>query len=392
MALHNTQCPHCFTTYAISDNQLRVSQGMVRCGTCREPFQVRALKEKNQPPQFDPRKTFIEPPTYDLEQRQAQAKADAETQEFSFADIDIKSTKSTTLSEASIGDNLNSDMSLDIDQDAPTFQSNNINTRSDADSKKVGDQQLVLPIKALESIRQPRSRSKVTNFSKQSQTVTNNKETLIDQVDSLVDHKLINTSGAKLATEEAPKGNHALVPETPFELDRKASTSPFSWLLALPLLLIAAALSAALIYQLWIKQVLMLEKNSFVQKKIAELSIPVTKTLAEYNIVLPVRRNLNKLELVGARTEAHPSRSSTTLLRISIINHAEIEQPLPWLEMSLTDAEGRLVSRRSLSPTDYVYQNATNDLIGARELKKVTIELLSFPKRATGYEVTILNR
>ena len=392
MALHNTQCPNCFTTYAISDNQLRVSEGMVRCGTCREPFQVRPLKEEKQTPRFDPRKTFIEPPTDVLEQRQSQAKADAKSKEFSFADIDTKSTKNTTLSKATIGDSLNSDMSLAIDQNAPASQSNSIDAGADADSKKVGDRQLVLPIKVLESSKPPSSRSKNTNISKQSQTATNNKEALIDQVDSLVDHKLINTSGARLATEETPKGNHTLVPEMPFELDRKASTSSFSWLLALPLLLIAAALSAALIHQLWIKQVLMLEKNSFAQRKIVELSNPVTKKLAEYDIVLPVRRNLNKLELVGARTEAHPSRSSTILLRISIINHAEIEQPLPWLEMSLTDAQGRLVSRRSLSPTDYVYQNATNDLIGARELKKVTIELLSFPKRATGYEVKILNK
>ena len=108
--------------------------------------------------------------------------------------------------------------------------------------------------------------------------------------------------------------------------------------------------------------------------------------------MLPSRRNLSQLELASARTEAHPTRPSTTLLRVSIINHASIEQPLPWLEMSLSDAEGKLVSRRSLSPRDYVYQNATNNLIGARELKKVTIELLSFPKQATGYELKILNK
>jgi len=80
------------------------------------------------------------------------------------------------------------------------------------------------------------------------------------------------------------------------------------------------------------------------------------------------------------------------LLKISIINHAKIRQQLPWLEMSLMDADGRLVSRRNLSPSDYVYQNATDDLIGARELKKITIELLSFPKQATGYELKILNK
>jgi len=440
MPLHNTQCPHCFTTYVISDEQLRVSEGMVRCGTCRERFQARLLDRQIKTPRFDPREAFIEPLTDELDaQKKAEAKAlmDETPQRYSFADPHTESERSTSISLSDVSESVNSDMSLDIDDEVPS---------PPLDSKRLTAEQMLANIKAKQQREREAQKATLTNETEASNTRTQNvevgrpkaqdigtqgaktldtrttnrktvqqelslpnsknidpasiseptvgntvnKETLIDQVDSLVDDKL---GSAKDNTQAANTQND--IEEVPFQLDRKPKKklgSRFSWLLVPPMLVIVLLLGATLVYQLWMKQIVTFSSNSFAQKKITELSIPVAKKLAEHNIVLPLRRNLSQLELASARTEAHPSRSSTTLLRISIINHADIEQPLPWLEMSLTDSEGKLVSRRNLSPHDYVYQNATNDLIGARELKKITIELLSFPKQATGYELKILSK
>ena len=114
MALHNTQCPHCFTTYVISDEQLRVSEGVVRCGTCRERFQARIIKEDTEATHFDPREAFIEPLTDQLDSpSQTAANADSEPQDYSFADVHTESEK------GSIGDKLDSEMSIDVDQNAP---------------------------------------------------------------------------------------------------------------------------------------------------------------------------------------------------------------------------------------------------------------------------------
>ena len=429
MALHNTQCPHCFTTYVISDDQLRVSEGMVRCGTCRERFQARILKKNTEVPRYDPREAFIEPLTEELDtQSRPATKTDAETepQEFSFADPHTESIKSISLSDATVSGNINSEMSLDIDHDAPVTPLDakqlsaakmlaNIRAKqarfeqlrkmkkatteggpSEIATDAVNPQaELALPPSERGDV-EPRRQLKTSESHNKSKTETGNKESLIDQVDSLVDNKLANNKRVNaLADGVAIKKvgqNNASKINSPFQLDRKPKVRSYAWLLAPPLLIIIAALTATLLYQLWIKQLVIFKNDSFIQKNIAKLSVPVTKKLAEYEVFLPVRRNLSRLELASAHTEAHPTRSSTTLLRISIINHAEIEQPLPWIEVSLTDAEGHLVSRRKLSPNDYVYQNATNNLIGARELKKVTIELLSFPKQATGYEVKMLSK
>jgi len=452
MALHNTQCTHCYTTYVISDDQLRVSEGMVRCGTCRERFQARIIKKNTEAAYFDPREAFIEPLTEELDaQSQAASNADTESelQEFSFADPHTESEKSISLSDATVSDNVNSEMSLDIDHDAPvtpldakqlsaakmlanirakqalfeqrretekaaaenatsenatsensitedaTTEDGNSEVATDAVNPKTGQHELALALSERGNVETKR-RSESTENPSQSEVETGNKESLIDQVDSLVDNKLVNSKPANALADGVAikKGvkNSAGTVNSPFQLDRKPKVKSYAWLLALPLLMMITALAITLTYQLWMKQIVVIENDSFVQKKLAELRVPLTEKLAEYEVFLPVRRNLSKLELASAHTEAHPTRSSTTLLKISIINHAEIEQPLPWIEVSLTNADGHLVSRRKLSPNDYVYQNATNTSIGARELKKVTIELLSFPKQATGYEVKMLSK
>lgn len=449
MALHNTQCPHCFTTYVISDEQLRVSEGMVRCGTCRERFQARIITNDIETPRFDPRDAFIEPLTDEVTPQKphdATTSTEDKPQNYSFADPHTESEKSVTISLSDVSESLNSEMSLDIDSDLPVTpvdskrltaeqmlenirakqarernaqdqtqdqtqaQGTNLNTKTDltaqardprtkepSDSTAVeSDTTAAESSGTLRTAQKTQQRELSLPDSKQSDTHSFteasssrvisdavNEEALIDQVDALVEDKLINGSSS-----------NPLDDDLPFRLDQKPkkSSSRFSWLLVPPMLVIVLILIATLVYQLWMKQIVAFKSDSFAQAKIVELSVPIAKRLAEHDIVLPLRRNLSQLELVSARTEAHPVRSSTTLLRISIINHADIEQPLPWLEMSLTNAEGQLISRRALSPLDYVYQNATNDLIGARELKKITVELLSFPKQATGYELKILNK
>ena len=79
-------------------------------------------------------------------------------------------------------------------------------------------------------------------------------------------------------------------------------------------------------------------------------------------------------------------------MKLSLINKADIDQPLPWLELSLNNSEGRVISRRSLSPKDYIHNNRINTSIGGNELKKITVELLSFPREAAGYEIRVINK
>jgi hypothetical protein len=164
------------------------------------------------------------------------------------------------------------------------------------------------------------------------------------------------------------------------------------WVFGPLLALMAMLLIAVLGYQLWLKQAAPILESTQLATTLEPLSKPFKNQLKKYDVILPERRNLNQLELLSARTEAHPTRSSTILLRASLINRAKISQPFPWLELSLSDEDGRLVSRRALAPNDYLHNNRLENTINANELKRVTIELLAFPKQAHGFELRLLNK
>ena len=458
MALHTTQCPHCFTTYVISDEQLRVSEGMVRCGSCRERFEARIIDpNKQEAPKFNPKETFIEPLTEEVEAelKLAEKRAEEELKARKLKEIRDKAKREEEARQAQIEKEKNASISkIEPDSIDADFNSNELSVNLLLDNIKAKEKRDNLLAEqnaafeaaastadfnqiALEKESQQKQHelensieligydhdrrlpngvktdskeeldenninqvdsSETSSNETDSREIGTNKEDLIEQVDSLVEDKLLQPIFNQ--TSES-NGSQDLIAE-PFHLDRKqrstSSTSSKLWslLLSIPLLLVLLILLFALAYQLWSRQIITFDNKSTLQNsvrnKITELSKPVVEKLSEYNVVLPSRRSLSQLELASARTEAHPSKETTTLLRISIINHANIEQELPWLEMSLTDAEGKLVARRSLSPHDYVYQNTTGHSIGARELKKITIELLSFPKKASGYELKIIDR
>ena len=238
---------------------------------------------------------------------------------------------------------------------------------------------------------------------------------LASEVDSLVDQALLQQeqeeSELEIQEKFAPPriatqtDEHALE-MPPIEPAGQPLEAPFAiaakrkgksrWLMIPLLLMLGIILCLGLMYQLWHKQML----PWIGIDKIADTVVPIVAPIAEpligkftekFEVSIPVRRDLSKLQLLSARTEAHPTRSSTTLLRVRMINHAEIRQPYPWLEVSLTDQEGRLVARRALSPDNYLHNNDVDRTIGPKELKPVTIEFLTFPKQVEGYELKLLN-
>lgn len=445
MALHNTQCPHCFTTYVISDEQYRVSEGMVRCGTCRERFQARFIDGEVETPRFDPREAFIEPLSEDNHSDDLEPD---DAQHIVFIDPDDGTTTNIQLTsfEDNISSSINSDLSLDIDDDAPV---------TPIDSSKLSTEEMLANIRAKqarEKDQKDQALQQEFNLANPDSTLStepesseldvssatdiseplSNDDHLIDEVDSLVNDKLLhdpfdqnpfNKDNGKSPTtprlndspgDKVPSSIETHIAPAADRLSTKASAansmprpelntdfkiasnrrkgSLWAWFFALPLIAIIAALCVLLLYQLWMKQIITLDKDPSLRQNVTKVINRAATELEKIDIDLPVRRNLSQLELLSARTEAHPTRSSTTLLRVDILNRANISQPLPWLEMTLTDADGGLVALRNLSPNDYIYNNSTNNLIAAKELKKITIELLSFPKQATGYEIKLLNR
>ena len=403
MGLNKTQCPHCFTTYVISDEQFRVSEGMVRCGTCRERFQARLIDANINVPKFDPRSAFIEPISEDLSSTQNNAVP--QTMEFEFADphTESKETDADQLIEPnsiSFDPDTNEEPSL-VDQIVADINAHKeeveeliapeptaSKSRRQAAAEKYGQTEIALPT----SDTTTQIDSELGPETTTSAEVEKDDSELIDEMDSLIKDKLIQPKRPPVPLT-APVRLQPRPAARPKPMRQRRPIARVLRLLLVLLLLIAAlGLAALLVYQLWFKQLISIDPRSKLDRQIQKITLPLSERLAERDIALPVRRNLAQLEISAARNEPHPTRSSTTLLRVSLINHAEIAQPLPWLELSLMSADGKLVSRRQLSPHDYLYNNQTDVMIGAKELKKVTIEMLTFPKQAVGYELKLIRR
>lgn len=433
MAFHKIQCPHCFTDYTISDEQYKSSEGILRCGTCREQFKAIIITEGDTP-KFDPRDVFIEPLSEPLAASEGGDKKVSGEPELSYvsykkssdpdvqSNIELMSThefeyvEPETPPEPEIPSEIvaqygNSDelstseilRNLRRKQREDSFTETVTETLELASRSLKGQLDLELPSIQYET--KPKT-------SKQAPALrnTDQSEKLINDVDELVDKKLVGTATTgKLTAEQRvalqrQKVNAAVAKTNqnddfflePRRGKRKTKRGFFGVLLSLFWVVSSALLTGGLVYQLWLKQFITLPKDQAWYQQLESKATPVIEkadlALASYGINVPQRRDLRKLELLSAKTEPHPSRPTTILLKVSLVNRAEIPQPLPWLEMSLTDSDGRLVARRNLSPKDYIYNNRTNAQIGSNELKKITVELLSFPKSATGYELKLLNK
>jgi hypothetical protein len=226
---------------------------------------------------------------------------------------------------------------------------------------------------------------------------------LATQVEILVGKKILATKSATQtdgwsAQTETQTDSEPLVLDEPFYLDGRRPRGVFyRWivrpLMALVVLVAFLVLAVVLMYQLWLRQAVPALESEALAEKARPYLEPITAALDEhFDFRLPVRRDLVNLRLLAARTEPHPSRPSTILLKVSIVNKSTIAQPFPWMELVLMDENGRLVSRRALAPDDYLHNNRVARQIRANELRQVTIELLSFPKQAHGYELRLLNK
>ena len=237
---------------------------------------------------------------------------------------------------------------------------------------------------------------------------------LIDQVDALIDQKIIRNDTTETISSsfiEYHSSSNSKEPQQESTLDKffrsqldssdefdpqrlmqPQTQRTFSdYLLGSALTLLIVILVLLMIYQMWFKLILPLDNSPKLAKLMTQAVDVSNQQLRPYGLSLPKRRNLKALTLVTVNVEPHPTRASTVLLRLSLLNNAAFAQPLPWLELSLTRFDGRIIARRQLDPAAYLHNNRNTNQIESKQLQKITVELLSFPKQATGYELKIVD-
>jgi hypothetical protein len=406
---NKTQCPECFAVFTSTDEQLCRGNGKAFCGRCRSAFNVTLISIEEE--------VDLKMPNHARSTPVQTMKRDEEGRDNNYSQIVSRSdvTKSVipqvndsrakrhneepsaydkTPSESDHdsfplthyrGEHVLTD-SLSVIDDAPSFdiedyRESNMGNAQSTDSAKQHD---IASEDVLKTNYDPRLADTLAAI-RQTKAASDQ----IDELDGSVEEQRRTAAAGPWIEDMLVIDSIDGDEDYPIDFGKTTKHSALSHRVYTPLLgLVTLLLTAALGYQLWLKQAAPILENA----QLATALQPIRQQLQKYAVVLPERRNLKQLELLSARTEAHPTRASTVLLRTSLVNKAKISQPFPWLELSLTDEEGRLVSRRALSPNDYLHNNRLENLIKANELKRVTIELLTFPEQAHGFELRLLNK
>ncbi|MGF1546374.1 MAG: zinc-ribbon and DUF3426 domain-containing protein [Thiotrichales bacterium] len=87
---------------------------------------------------------------------------------------------------------------------------------------------------------------------------------------------------------------------------------------------------------------------------VAELRPLLTGICKLTHCELPPRRELSRLELLSHGIFSHPTNAGALMIKASFINRAEFAQPLPIVQVSLANLQGKVVARRRFGPGEYL--------------------------------------
>jgi hypothetical protein len=78
-------------------------------------------------------------------------------------------------------------------------------------------------------------------------------------------------------------------------------------------------------------------------------------------------------------------------IRATIVNRADVAQPYPMIEVSLTNSQGQLVARRTYKPREYLrHPDAATAGLPPQVAVQAQLEITSPGPQASGFEVLLV--
>jgi predicted Zn finger-like uncharacterized protein len=97
------------------------------------------------------------------------------------------------------------------------------------------------------------------------------------------------------------------------------------------------------------------------------------------------------IELAETTIAPHPSYLGALRIRASLVNRAPYAQPLPLMEVTLTDSQGKALARRLFKPADYLEPNqARTDSMAPNVVVGALIDVKTPDEAAVGYEIQLV--
>jgi len=115
------------------------------------------------------------------------------------------------------------------------------------------------------------------------------------------------------------------------------------------------------------------------------------KVCAVAECTLPLRQELDKIEIVSREVRSHPHAKNALLINATLVNKATFTQAFPRLRLRLSDVTGVVIAQRVFPPR--LYLNDTVDIDkGLLPLTPVqlTLEIMDPGRNAVGFEFDLL--
>ncbi len=337
MAAKATRCPHCQTSFRVTESQLATARGLVRCGACLEVFTASDHWIETEPAQ---QPTAIASPTepviadddvlFDDDNGLPDEEQPSAQQDHSLSEPDETQFDSHRDDDSAAVDNDPGDNDHEIGQEAAPEQPAIEFTPSIADNESFAEEQPDLDFSGRD-----------------------------DQENSADNDPLLFQSRRSL----------------------QISRQQLGWgLLSLAAVL---CLSAQLIYNHFDQ----LAQSSY-RPQLAKLCDTVNFFGSAQPCQLPPPQNLTLISSRGLNIYSHPRFANSLLVDVLIENRAVFEQPFPVIELEFQDQNGRSVALRRFAPSEYLAGELRGmEFMPSRQTVHINISILDPGTTAVNYEM-----
>jgi predicted Zn finger-like uncharacterized protein len=104
------------------------------------------------------------------------------------------------------------------------------------------------------------------------------------------------------------------------------------------------------------------------------------------------RADVARIELIQpTKIEPHPKFENILRLRATMVNRANVPQPFPLMEITLTDTVGAILARRSFTPEEYLVRlGLTETEMFPHVAINAQLDITNPDNKASGYEINFV--
>lgn len=370
-----TQCENCHTYFRVSEEQLELANGMVRCGRCDHVFNALNTLTHEVPGAIEESDEIKDGLLSDIENALADSEslsASADTDDdFDLGNFDLEESAPLTVKEQASGGDL--DDSLLDDLEKFDISEDVVSTQQTVEEQKTPPATFTEP--------EPAQRSEVVfDLDEGMETQA------IDDIDTAPD----TMTGFDMENEPPTE----VIEETEFEEEEREETRRKSRDSRERRRVVAEELKqaekevggspvATTVWSLVIVALMAVLVGQFAYFKRDELikypSLkPVLMSMCDLlKCDLPMPRDLDKLAMTEREVRSHPNMGNALLITAEIENNAEYTQAYPNLELAFSDINQKLLARRTFTPEQYLGEGVKPDQgMPAKVPVKIVLEIV----------------